>query len=563
MRLKFLLFLFLFSTGLSAQKFYMGLDMSYTNEMEDCDVVYYQNNAATDPFALFAGQGANLARFRLWHTPDWTNYSTLQDVKTSIGRAKENGMTVLLDFHYSDTWADPGNQLRPAAWNDIDDITLLGDSLYNYTLHTLEVLNSEGLLPEMVQIGNETNVNILLKPGETSFPIDWNRNVNLFGRALAAVANFNATSGNSVKTIIHIANPETALWWFQDAKTHGLTAFDIIGISYYPGWSDMGIRQAATAIGELITAHQKEVMIVETAYPWTLAWNDNASNNMGENNLLKTYGTDTSPFTQYEFLSELTWLVQQQGCTGLMFWEPGWVSSECYTPWGQGSHWENVALFDFDNKLHEGAAYLNYNYTGMPAGLEPVQATFKVDMKGVDVTNGVFVTGVFTGQNWQLIPMNPVGNNIYEYTTQIPGRSQGAYIFRNNNDWDDQWREPVPAECALYWNSHREFVVGKEDIEFGFVWGSCNKIDGTGLPNHATQKFKILPNPATNLIEISSQNLFVQVDIFNVGGEISKTFSTSGLYEAEINISGLKAGMYLVKIMYDNQAFDNQLIIKK
>ncbi len=563
MKIKTLLLLLFFSSGLVAQNFYMGLDLSYTNELENCDVVYYVNNVAKDPFIIFKEQGANLARFRLWHSPDWTDYSTLADVKISIARTKAQGMTVLLDFHYSDTWADPAYQLRPAAWNNIEDITLLGDSLYNYTFEILEKLNVEDLLPDMVQIGNETNGNILLKPGEALYPINWSRNTNLFGRALEAVEHFNALNAASVKTIIHIAAPEIALWWFQEAKTHGLTQFDIIGISYYPGWSSMGVRQAANAVGELITTHGKEVMIVETAYPWTLEWADNASNNLGSDNLLKTHGLEASPQAQFDFLSELTWLVREQGASAVIYWEPVWVSSDCSTPWGQGSHWENATLFDFNYNLHEGAAYLAYDYMQMPEALNPVDVVFKLDMTGADTTNGVFVTGDFTGENWQFERMQAIGDNIFEYSTTIPGRSQGAYVFQNKADWDEQWRETVPEECALMWNTHREFVVGKENAVFGFVWSSCTEIDETGLTDYPALAFKIAPNPAGSYILVSGKNPIYQIDIINVYGTVFKTFSFTGNMEVQLDMADLQPGIYLLKITaVDNISFI-QKIVKK
>jgi arabinogalactan endo-1,4-beta-galactosidase len=97
--------------------FYLGADLSYVNEMEDCGAVYKNSsNQEADVFDIFETAGANLVRVRLWHNPTWTNYSNLEDVKKTIRRAKDNNMAVLLDFHYSDTWADPSKQEIPLAW---------------------------------------------------------------------------------------------------------------------------------------------------------------------------------------------------------------------------------------------------------------------------------------------------------------------------------------------------------------------------------------------------------------------------------------------------------------
>ncbi|MDB9847033.1 arabinogalactan endo-1,4-beta-galactosidase [Flavobacteriaceae bacterium] len=101
----------------SSNVFYYGADLSYVNEMEDCGAVYKDSNEnIKSPYKIFAEAGTNLVRIRLWHNPTWTNYSNLSDVKKSIQRAKSEGMKVLLDFHYSDTWADPSNQEIPLAW---------------------------------------------------------------------------------------------------------------------------------------------------------------------------------------------------------------------------------------------------------------------------------------------------------------------------------------------------------------------------------------------------------------------------------------------------------------
>src|SRR5690606_28425873 len=126
--------------------------------------------------------GTNLVRVRLWHNADWTEYSDFEDVKKTISRAKAEGMNVLLDFHYSDDWADPERQEIPAAWVDqIDNTEALGDLLYDYTYKTLDDLSKENLLPEFVQVGNETN-GMILQQGELVWPIDWERNSSLLNK---------------------------------------------------------------------------------------------------------------------------------------------------------------------------------------------------------------------------------------------------------------------------------------------------------------------------------------------------------------------------------------------
>jgi len=144
----------------SGPPFYFGVDLSYVNEMDDCGAVYLENGESRDAFQLFNEHGANLVRARLWHDPDWTAYSTLADVERTFERAQEAGMATLLDFHYSDNWVDPGKQAIPAAWEDLAEDEL-PQAVYQYTYDVLSELHEKGLMPDFVQVGNETNSGML------------------------------------------------------------------------------------------------------------------------------------------------------------------------------------------------------------------------------------------------------------------------------------------------------------------------------------------------------------------------------------------------------------------
>jgi len=144
-------------TTLRSQTFYKGGDFSYVKELESCGVQWKENNTVKDVLAIFKDNGANIVRLRIWHTPS-TGNNGYSDTESMIARAKALGIKVILDFHYSDTWADAGNQKCPAAWLDVvNNDALLADSLYNYTKKTLLSLKDKDLMPEFVQVGNETN----------------------------------------------------------------------------------------------------------------------------------------------------------------------------------------------------------------------------------------------------------------------------------------------------------------------------------------------------------------------------------------------------------------------
>lgn len=140
---------------------YLGADLSYVNEMEECGVQYRENGVVKDPFELFHAHGANLVRVRLWNDARWTRYSDLSDVKKTIARARAQGMQVLLDLHYSDDWADGEKQLIPKAWASITDTDELARTLYGFTYDTLSALDRAGLMPELVQVGNESNSDLM------------------------------------------------------------------------------------------------------------------------------------------------------------------------------------------------------------------------------------------------------------------------------------------------------------------------------------------------------------------------------------------------------------------
>lgn len=337
--------------------FIRGADLSYVNEMLDCGGIFYNSsNEEQDPYQIFATAGTNLVRVRLWHNPDWTNYSNFDDVKLAISRAQAQNMQVLLDFHYSDDWADPAKQKVPAAWLPVvNNLSVLSDSVYNYTTQVLESLQQENLLPEFVQVGNETNIEILQDPDQTYDQINWTRNAALIKRGIQAVRDIAEKYNTNIKVMLHVAQPENALWWFEEAKASGVHDYDWIGISYYPKWSSYTLDNLPNAINTLVKTYDKALMVVETAYPFTLNNADPANNILGNDALIEGY--PATPEGQYNYLVALEQQIRAGGGRGLVYWEPAWISTSCSTQWGQGSHWDNATLFDQENKAHKGMEY--------------------------------------------------------------------------------------------------------------------------------------------------------------------------------------------------------------
>ena len=338
--------------------FFYGADLSYVNEMEDCGAIYKdENNQPKDAYQIFKDAGANLVRVRLWHNPTWTNYSNFTDVKKTIRRAKEQGMKVLLDFHYSDTWTDPSKQEIPAAWlPQLNNTEALGNLLYNYTHTTLTELVNANLQPDIVQVGNEIN-GMILQQGDLQWPINWTRNSSLINKGIKAVRDVASQTNNTIEVMLHIAQPENGLWWFEQATANGVTDYDWIGLSYYPIWSEYTLDNVRNPLNTLIQTYNKRLMVVETAYPYTLQNLDPANNILGQSALINGY--PATQLGQFNYLKKLKEEIENAGGEGLIYWEPAWVSTNCNTLWGQGSHWDNATLFDENNKPTLGMNFYN------------------------------------------------------------------------------------------------------------------------------------------------------------------------------------------------------------
>jgi arabinogalactan endo-1,4-beta-galactosidase len=439
---------------------YRGVDLSYVNEVEDCGGVFRVAGEAVDPFVLFSQQGANLVRVRLWHTPTWTAYSTLPDVKKTLRRARAQGMATLLDFHYSDTWADPEHQTVPAAWADIREVEELGQALYDYTASVLLELDQEGLLPDMVQVGNEINSALVRGENEAGYPIDWPRNAVLLNAGIRAVR----AAGPQV--MLHIAQPENVEGWLLAAARAGVTDFDIIGISYYPGWSDYSVEATGQLVNSLRYRFGKEVLIAETAYPWTLAGvSESAGNILGRDFLLPGYAA--TPAGQKDFLIDLMQSVVRNGGLGIVYWEPAWLSTRCFTLWGQGSHWENATFFDFrnGNNLLEGSEFLSYPYE------LPVEVVFRVTPGEAQPAGGMYFWGDFTGSGRRLVAMQPGAAGAYLLRARLmPGQTVRYGFFAGPNRAQDQ--EALPAACGGA-EGLRTLVVGEAGGTVTHRFGAC------------------------------------------------------------------------------------------
>lgn len=294
--------------------FAKGADVSWITEMESAGNKLY-NNAGTETecMQLMKSLGMNTIRLRVWvnPSPSWNNKA---DVVAKAIRAKSAGMKVMINFHYSDSWADPGKQTKPAAWNALSLPGLL-DAMAQHTTEVLTELKNNGITPEWVQVGNETNDGMLWPEGKAS--VNMSHFVQMINKGYDAVK----AVFPSAKVIVHVSNGwDNSLfrWLFDGLKANG-GKYDIIGMSLYPTSANRATlnSQCLINMNDMVTRYNKDVMVVEVGMPW-----DNAAE-------CKAFITD--------LVAKVKSIPASRGL-GVLYWEP-----QAY------NNWKGYTLGAFDN----------------------------------------------------------------------------------------------------------------------------------------------------------------------------------------------------------------------
>ena len=320
------------------EDFIFGMDASSVIALEESGVKYYDfDGAQEDVFEILADNGVNYIRVRVWNNPFDENGNGFGGGNNDIHRAVEigrratkYGMKLLVDFHYSDFWADPGKQMVPRAWAGMD-IEEKAQALYAYTHDCLTLLRHAGVDVGMVQVGNETN-NFMC--GERS----WSSIQQLMQAGSRAVREVYPEA----LVALHFANPERAdsyAAYVQQLAKFGVD-YDVFASSYYPYWHGTLDNLAAVLTGVAET-YDKKVMVVETSYAYTAEDTDFNGNTIGEGGGVTKY----YPFTvqgQANSIRDITDTVvnKMTGGIGVVYWEGTWIATG-------GSSWEeNRALWE-------------------------------------------------------------------------------------------------------------------------------------------------------------------------------------------------------------------------
>lgn len=290
--------------------------MSWLTQMEAEGQKFYNSSGTEmDCMELLKSLGVNSIRLRAWVDPSasggWCNAT---DLVNKALRAKNLGMKIMIDLHYSDWWADPGKQNKPSAWAS-QDFNTLKTSVNNYTVDVMNALKTNGITPDWVQVGNETNDGMLWPDGKAS--MNMANFAQLVNAGYDAIKSVNASS----KVIVHISNgfDNSLFRWMFDGLKNNNAKWDIIGMSLYPSsssWPTLN-DQCLANINDMVSRYNKEVMICEVGMSWD------------------------QPSACNSFLTDLinkTRSVANNKGLGVFYWEP-----ECNV------NWNGYTLGAFDN----------------------------------------------------------------------------------------------------------------------------------------------------------------------------------------------------------------------
>ncbi|MCP4781925.1 MAG: antitoxin [Fuerstiella sp.] len=336
-------------------EFYKGADISLLQTIEDCGGVYKADGRARDPLLIFKNNGCNAMRIRLFHTPtgESPRVNSLDYTRKLGRRIKDAGLQLMLDIHYSDTWADPGNQQKPAAWEDLSFEELV-KAVRDYTEEVIVKMCEAGADPDWVQVGNEIAPGMLWPDGRVGTPEQWKKLATLLKAGIDGV---HAGRGDrSMRTIIHLhsgGSPQQTARYFDSMKKHNVN-YDIIGLSYYPWWHSRGLgfeplQENLKAITERFT---NDIMVVETAYPWYPNCDDPTRLLHKKERRPLIPGLPASKEGQKEYLEQIIKVSREAPkgrCIGLFYWAPEYIPAPRLHP-GRG----HLSLFDQEGNVLPG-----------------------------------------------------------------------------------------------------------------------------------------------------------------------------------------------------------------
>ncbi|MFC5468902.1 arabinogalactan endo-beta-1,4-galactanase [Cohnella suwonensis] len=338
------------------KSFLKGADISFVDEIETEGGSFFENGRKRDVLDILRDSGINSARLRIWNAPSF-DYCNVEKTKKMAKRIKDKGLHFLLDFHYSDYWADPGKQHMPKAWEKLTFPELV-DAVRDFTRDTIAELKRQGTLPDMVQIGNEITNGMIWGEGRVDGDWDTDEQWRKLGDLIeAGIRGLNEAleQEDKVPVMIHIdrGGDNAGSRKFYDRLAAMNVDYDIIGLSYYSWWHGT-LEELTDNLSDLANRYGKDIVVVEAAYPWTMTPPDDQPLIFNtEEWLYPGYPANTEG--QSAWLSKLMDVIRatpgDRGI-GVYYWEPCWIPSKPQWSVGHENNWSNLTLFDYaGNKL--------------------------------------------------------------------------------------------------------------------------------------------------------------------------------------------------------------------
>jgi arabinogalactan endo-1,4-beta-galactosidase len=333
-----------------------GADISFTLQEEAVGNAVRDWRGRVRPIErILAANGATHVRLRVWTDPP-PGYSTVESALALGRRAARAGLRILLNLHYSDFWADPGKQPTPVAWRG-QDLPTLAETVRRYTRDVVAAFARQGTPVDMVQVGNEVTSGMLHPIGEL-YPTDgrpqqWPAFTTLLKAGITG-ARQGAPRGRQPRTMLHIdrGGDNGGSVWFFDHMHEFEVPYDVIGESYYPIWHG-SLADLTANLADLAPRYGKDIVVVETSYPWTTANGDGLENFYTGTVPLPDEATyPPTPEGQAEFFERLRRIlldVPDRRGLGFFDWEPGWLPGVGWEP-GAGTPNDNLTMFDFGGR---------------------------------------------------------------------------------------------------------------------------------------------------------------------------------------------------------------------
>lgn len=431
-----------------SEDFLRGVDISsYLSEVESgVQFKDFDGNILDEQgfFNLLAKSGVNCVRIRVWNDPYDANGNGYGGGNCDIDRAvtmgqfaTKAGMKVLIDFHYSDFWADPKKQMSPKAWADMD-INTKSEAIATYTAECMEKLYDASVNLAMIQIGNETNSAMC---GEKN----WDKITMLMKSAGAAARKVATDKNKELLIAVHFANPENPEEYIRRAnrlKNDGVD-YDVFASSYYPYWHGT-LDNLTDILGTIAKEYDKKVMVVETSWAYTLDEGDGSGNtvSVGSNDVNPAYSFSVQG--QANEVVSVIKAVHAVGDAGIgvFYWEPAWIPAEKSTWESKGSGWASSFAGDYDpedaGKYYGGSAVDNqamFDFDGNPL---PSLNVWKYVYSGAKSAN-VTVDRIPD----VLMSADPK----YDIITLFPTTVEAVFSDGSTSDVSVAWDEAAIAKC--------------------------------------------------------------------------------------------------------------------